>query len=93
MRTALDSHDSSVELEAAIFAASKFAAQSESFSVNVCAKVSEMIGGYATPLDMKLKLISIFQNMKRLDSKTSALVRETLYGLLPVYPSQVSPYY
>jgi len=88
VQNALDSHDSSVELEAAIFAAGKFAAHSESFSVNVCAKIGEMVGGYATPLDMKLKLISVFQNMQRLDSSTSALVRQTLLNLLPVYPSQ-----
>ena len=86
IRNALDSHD--FELEAAVFAAGKFASHSESFSVNVCTKISEMIGGYATPLEMKLKLISIFQNMKRLDTNTSGLVRETCVDLLPVYPSQ-----
>ena len=37
IRNALDSHDE-VELEAAIYAAAKFAAQSKNFSVNMCRK-------------------------------------------------------
>jgi len=88
VRNALKESSSPQEVEAAIFAAGKFAAESESFSANVCHKIAEMIGSHSTPLDMKIKLISVFQSMKRLDSATGALVRETLCNLLPVYPSQ-----
>ena len=52
---------SSSELDAAIFAAAKFAGASESFSANVCHKIAEMVGGHSTPLEMKIKLISVFQ--------------------------------
>ena len=60
IRNALDSHDN-VEMHAAIFAATRFAARSKTFAVNMCSKISDMIKGYATPLDMKLRLIPIFQ--------------------------------
>ena len=60
IRNALDSHDN-VEMHAAIFAAARFAARSKTFAVNMCSKISDMIKGYATPLDMKLRLIPIFQ--------------------------------
>ena len=60
IRNALDSHDN-VEMHAAILAASRFAARSKTFAVNMCSKISDMIRGYATPLDMKLRLIPIFQ--------------------------------
>ncbi len=69
IRNALDSHDA-VELHAAIFAASRFAARSKSFSVNMCSKISEMIRGFATPLDMKIKLVPIFQHMHH-DAQTA----------------------
>jgi integrator complex subunit 7 len=69
IRNALDSHDT-VELHAAIFAAGKFAAQSKTFAVNMCSKISEMIKGYATPLEMKLRLIPIFQHMHH-DAQTA----------------------
>ena len=60
IRSALESHDN-VEMHAAIFAAARFAARSKTFAVNMCSKISDMIKGYATPLDMKLRLIPIFQ--------------------------------
>jgi integrator complex subunit 7 len=62
IRNALDSHDS-VELQAAIYTAGRFAARSKTFAVNMCSKISEMISGLETPLDRKLKLIPIFQHM------------------------------
>ena len=63
IRNALDAKESTslVELDAAIFAAGKFAGESETFSVNVCHKISDMVGGHSTSLDMKIKLISVFQ--------------------------------
>lgn len=44
IRHALDSQDN-VELRAAIYAASRFAARSKSFAVNMCEKISDMIKG------------------------------------------------
>ncbi|EZA48373.1 Integrator complex subunit, partial [Ooceraea biroi] len=60
IRRSLDSHDS-VEVEAAIYAAQTFAAQSKLFAV--CSKISDMIRGQAKPASMKLQLIPILQYM------------------------------
>lgn len=86
IRDALDSHDA-VELEAAIYAASKFAAHSRTFSVNMCSKIAEMIRGPATPVPVKLKLIPILQFMHH-DASTAAMVRSLCVQLLPSYPAQ-----
>lgn len=86
IRDSLDSHDA-VELEAAIYAASKFAAQSRTFSVNMCSKIAEMIQGLATPVNIKLKLIPILQYMHH-DAHTAAMVRRLCAQLLPSYPAQ-----
>jgi len=98
--SSLDSNDN-VELEAAIYAASLFAAKSKyvftflsynrvhvafdiptngwesrhsecyvwvfdcrSFAGGVCGKLSEMLDRTSVPLDIKLKLVSIFERMK-----------------------------
>ena len=87
IRDSLDSHDS-IELEAAIYAASKFAAQSPTFAVNMCNKVAQMIQGLATPVNIKLKLIPILRYMHH-DAHTAALVRKLCTDLLASYPSQV----
>ncbi len=65
---------SPVELEAAIYAASKFATQSRTFSVNMRSKIAEMIQDLATPVNTKLKLIPILQYMHH-DAYTAAIVR------------------
>lgn len=62
IRDALDSHDA-VELEAAIYAASKFAAHCRTFSVNMCSKIAEMIRRPATPVSVQLQLIPVLQYM------------------------------
>lgn len=86
IRSALESHDN-VEMHAAIFAAARFAARSKTFAVNMCSKISDMIKGYATPLDMKLRLIPIFQHMHH-DAQTAAAVRSTCVEMLPAYPAE-----
>lgn len=58
----LDSHDE-VEYIAAIYAANRFAAVSKSFAVSIYDKLAEMIENLETPVDMKVKLIAIFQHM------------------------------
>ena len=91
VRNALEhSQDSNnVEFQAAIFAAGKFAEHSENFSVNLCSKITEMVRSHSTPLEMKLKLISVFQHMRKIDSSTAAMVRQTLIeDMLPDYPAQ-----
>ena len=60
IRCALDSHDK-VEMEAAIVAAASFAKESKTFASSIFGKLTTMIDGLATPIEMKLKLIRIFQ--------------------------------
>ncbi|XP_075234505.1 integrator complex subunit 7-like [Lycorma delicatula] len=86
IRRSLDSHDS-VEVEAAIQAAMQFAAQSKSFALSMCNKISDMIQGLATPAHMKLQLIPILQHMHH-DTSTAAMVRQLCTDLLPKYPAQ-----
>ena len=44
-----------------------------SFAVSICTKLEDIISGLATPVDMKLKLIPIFQHMNH-DPATTAKV-------------------
>ncbi|CAG9865045.1 unnamed protein product [Phyllotreta striolata] len=86
IRSSLDSHDN-VEVEAAIYGAVRFAAQSKSFAISMCNKVSDMIQRQSTPANMKLKLIPILQYMHH-DTNTAAMVRSLCIELLPGYPAQ-----
>ncbi|XP_060527172.1 integrator complex subunit 7 isoform X1 [Cylas formicarius] len=86
IRGSLDSHDN-VEVEAAIYAAIQFAAQSKTFAVSMCNKVSDMIQRQATTANMKLQLIPILQYMHH-DTNTAAMVRTLCLNLLPSYPAQ-----
>lgn len=86
IRSSLDSNDA-VEVEAAIYAAKQFAACSSVFATNICDKISDIIGGLATPVEMKLKLIPIFQHMHR-DPRTSTRVRQMCNEMLPLYPAE-----
>ncbi|KAL1131667.1 hypothetical protein AAG570_011280, partial [Ranatra chinensis] len=86
IRRSLDSHDC-VEVEAAIYAAMQFAAQSKSFALGLCNKISDMIQGLATPAHMKLQLIPILQYMHH-DTSTAAMVRKVCTDLLPKYPAK-----
>lgn len=83
IRRSLDSHDS-VEVEAAIYAAQMFAAQSKLFAVSMCSKISDMIRGQATPASMKLQLIPILQYMHH-DTFTASMVCKILYGYYILY--------
>ncbi|XP_078049199.1 integrator complex subunit 7 [Augochlora pura] len=85
IRRSLDSHDS-VEVEAAIYAAQMFAAQSKLFAVSMCSKISDMIRGQATPASMKLQLIPILQYMHH-DSYTASMVNKLCMELLANYPA------
>lgn len=86
IRQSLDSHNS-VEVDAAITAAMQFAAQSKTFAVSMCGKMSDMIEGQATPDNRKLQLIPILQYMHH-DAKTAALVRTLCLNLLSKYPAE-----
>lgn len=86
IRNSLDSHDA-VEMKAAIYAAGKFSAQSKTFASNICSKIGEMIQGLATPVEIKLQLLSVFQHMHH-DGQTIAQVWKVCTELLPGYPSQ-----
>ncbi|XP_049612413.1 integrator complex subunit 7 [Syngnathus scovelli] len=85
IRQSLDSHDN-VEVEAAIFAAASFSAQSKVFAAGICNKVSEMIQDLETPVDLKLKLIPMLQHMHH-DASLASSSRELLQNLVTSYPS------
>ncbi|XP_034018652.1 integrator complex subunit 7 [Thalassophryne amazonica] len=85
IRQSLDSHDN-VEVEAAIFAAASFSAQSKDFAAGICNKVSEMIQGLDTPVELKLKLIPMLQHMHH-DANLASSSRELLQHLVSSYPS------
>lgn len=85
IRQSLDSHDN-VEVEAAIFAAANFSAQSKDFAGGICNKISEMIQGLAIPVDLKLKLIPILQHMHH-DASLASSARQLLQQLVTSYPS------
>ncbi|XP_071449800.1 integrator complex subunit 7 [Hetaerina americana] len=86
IRRSLDSRDA-VEVEAAIQAALQFAAQSKTFALSMCNKISDMIQGLSTPADMKLRLIPVLQHMHH-DTATAAMVRHLCLQLLPSYPAE-----
>ena len=91
VRNALENsmESNNVEFQAAVFAAGKFAEYSENFTVNICSKITEMVRSHSTPLEIKLKLISVFQHMRKIDASTAAMVRQTLIeDMLPNYPAQ-----
>ncbi|XP_017551146.1 integrator complex subunit 7 [Pygocentrus nattereri] len=85
IRQSLDSHDN-VEVEAAIFAAASFSSQSKDFAAGICNKISEMIQGLDTPVDLKLKLIPMLQYMHH-DATLASRSRELLQELVSSYPS------
>ncbi|XP_050434342.1 integrator complex subunit 7 [Adelges cooleyi] len=86
IRTSLDSHNA-VEVKSAIYAAAQFAAQSKSFAVSMCSKISNMISGISTDVMMKLKLIPILKHMHH-DTTTATMVRTLCTDLLKKYPAQ-----
>lgn len=86
IRTSLDSHNS-VEVKSAIYAAGQFAAQSKSFAVSMCSKISNMIRGISTDMVMKLALIPILKHMHH-DTTTATMVRTLCTDLLEKYPVQ-----
>ncbi|ODM89771.1 Integrator complex subunit 7, partial [Orchesella cincta] len=86
IRVALDSHDR-VEVSAAIYAAACFAKRSKTFGTTMCTKISSMVKRLSTPLDLKLRLICIFQYMHH-DVGTASMVRKNCQELLVNYPSE-----
>ncbi|XP_037084774.1 integrator complex subunit 7-like [Pollicipes pollicipes] len=86
IRQALDSRDPA-ELEAGIVAAQRFAAVSKTFATNISERISEMVQGVTTPVDIKLKLLNILQHMHH-DTQTAAAVRQLCLRLLPSFPSE-----
>ncbi|XP_001602468.2 integrator complex subunit 7 [Nasonia vitripennis] len=85
IRRSLDCHDL-VQVEAAIYAAQMFAAQSKLFAIFMCSKISDMIRGQATPASMKLQLIPILQYMHH-DISTASMANELCMELLESYPA------
>uniref|UniRef100_A0A673NFG7 Integrator complex subunit 7 n=1 Tax=Sinocyclocheilus rhinocerous TaxID=307959 RepID=A0A673NFG7_9TELE len=85
IRQSLDSHDN-VEVEAAIFAAASFSSHSKDFAAGIRNKISEMIQGLDTPVELKLKLIPMLQHMHH-DASQASCSRELLQELVSSYPS------
>lgn len=71
-RTSLDSNDA-VELEAAIYACSRLSAVSPAFAASICPIVAQKMNNLSTPVDIKLKLFSVFSNMTH-DAQTACQV-------------------
>ncbi|XP_028969068.1 integrator complex subunit 7 [Galendromus occidentalis] len=86
IRSSLDSNDT-VELEAAIYACSRLSAVSPAFAASICPIVAQMMNNLSTPVDIKLKLFSVFSNMTH-DAQTAYQVRELCLSLLPTHPAQ-----
>ncbi|XP_022647055.1 integrator complex subunit 7-like isoform X2 [Varroa destructor] len=86
IRSSLESNDT-VELEAAIYACSRLSAVSHQFASSICPIVAHMMKDLSTPVDIKLKLLSVFSNMTH-DAQTANQVRELCLSLLPTHPAQ-----
>jgi integrator complex subunit 7 len=56
------------------------------FATTIYHKVSEIIKGIENPMEMKLKVIPIFQYMYH-DAQTATLVRDLCIQSLPSYPA------
>ncbi|CAE1237033.1 INTS7 [Acanthosepion pharaonis] len=82
----LDSHDA-IEVDAAVYAAERFAARSKTFSASICDRIAEMIERVESPVDLKLKLIPILQHMHH-DAATATKAREVCLLLLQSYPAR-----
>ncbi|XP_067029171.1 integrator complex subunit 7-like isoform X1 [Acropora muricata] len=85
IRSSLESHDE-VELEAAIFATDKLCSHSREFASGLYNKLSQLIEGLSTPVEMKLKLIPIFRHM-HYDLHLTEKVHELCSSLLISHPA------
>uniref|UniRef100_H3CZJ0 Integrator complex subunit 7 n=1 Tax=Tetraodon nigroviridis TaxID=99883 RepID=H3CZJ0_TETNG len=86
IRQSLDSHDN-MEVEAAIFAAASFSAQSKDFAAGICNKVSEMIQGKSLKVRNSCKLIPMLQHMHHASlASSSTHLLQHLVKLLPLHP-------
>uniref|UniRef100_S4RCB0 Integrator complex subunit 7 n=1 Tax=Petromyzon marinus TaxID=7757 RepID=S4RCB0_PETMA len=85
IRESLDSNDN-VEVESAVFAATHFSAQSRDFAAGICNKIGEMIQGLATPMELKMKLIPVFEHMHH-DAGMASGARQLLQHLAAAYPA------
>ncbi|CAI9720623.1 integrator complex subunit 7-like [Octopus vulgaris] len=82
----LDSHDA-IEVDAAVYAAQRFAARSKLFSASICDRIAQMIEKVETPMELKLQLIPILQHMHH-DAETAAKARTVCLLLLKSYPAK-----
>ncbi|ELT98599.1 hypothetical protein CAPTEDRAFT_184593 [Capitella teleta] len=82
----LESHDS-VEVEAAVWATAAFCAQSRSFATSALDRLSLMVEDLSTPIDLKLKLLTILRHM-HYNARMTLKVREICTNLLENYPTR-----
>ena len=75
------------EVIAAIFAAKCFCEHSQTFCAGVCSRLVEMIQEISTPIDIKLKLLGVFEHMGH-DPETALQVRTFCVQMLYSYSSK-----
>ncbi|KAI8421442.1 hypothetical protein MSG28_009503 [Choristoneura fumiferana] len=79
IRRGLDSHDN-VEVEAAIYATTRFAAHSNTFAVAMCNKLSDMVECESTGAERRAKLVDLLLSIATNDARSSVR-RAALVGL------------
>ena len=75
------------EVIAAIFAAKCFCEHSQTFCAGVCSRLIEMIQEISTPIDIKLKLLGVFEHMGH-DPETALQVKDFCVQMLHSYSSK-----
>lgn len=82
-----------------VYTGALFFSNYREFASSICNKVAEMIQGLATPVDMKLKLIPVFQHMHH-DASTAVKVIHIMmcsltlqsYSIVTAYTYQMYAY-
>ena len=75
------------EVIAAIFAAKCFCEHSQTFCAGVCSRLIEMIQEISTPIEIKLKLLAVFEHMGH-DPETAIQVKNFCVNMLHNYPEK-----
>ncbi|XP_073955382.1 integrator complex subunit 7 isoform X1 [Choristoneura fumiferana] len=88
IRRGLDSHDN-VEVEAAIYATTRFAAHSNTFAVAMCNKLSDMVECESTGAERRAKLVRALRTVHGGAVRAQGVLK-LLHSLLERFPSSSS---
>ncbi|XP_012549843.2 integrator complex subunit 7 [Bombyx mori] len=88
IRRGLDSHDN-VEVDAAIYATTRFAAHSNSFAVAMCNKLSDMVESEGTAAERRAKLVRALRTVHGGAIRAQGVLK-LLRSLLDKFPSSSS---